>query len=576
MIQLKIMKGPQEGTLFKLQEESFSIGRSRSNEVILYDDKVSSRHAAVVRSAGKIIVRDLGSTNGTFINELPVDAAVIKNGDLLRVGDTEMVFHFSQMQPSTDTVVRLVSDEPGAGPTIRETVRSSEGSTIFDVDLGEVSLDSLAAAHRNLRALYRVNSVFNSTFDLPKLFERIMDQIFEVTLADRGVLMVVENQPLSPSASSSPSASPTPSPNLVPKVIRAREEEKDVRLVLSRTIVNQVLQRGSGILTSDAMSDDRFSSGESVAAFHIRSAMCVPIRYKEQTIGIIYVDTKISSGTFNRSDLELLTALGNEAGVAIENAKLYEANVRAERLAVLGEALANLSHYIKNVLMCMQGGGQLVQKALEEKNLASLEKGWNIVRRNERKLSGLVMDMLSYCKERQPLYEKCDLGEVVRDVIDLSGPLLEEKAIAIEHNLDEQKASAEIDAEGIVRCLLNILTNAIDAVESGKGRISIKIGKDEQAKRVFIAVTDNGCGIPPDVQPRIFEAFCSTKGSKGTGLGLAVVAKTVKEHCGSIDVQTKPGQGSTFTIHLPAVSRPGVQKFRSPHQEPGTSHGSHH
>jgi len=543
-MKLEVVGGPQQGTVFTLEEGPCTIGRSMGNEVIIYDDKVSGRHASIARSAGKLILRDMNSTNGTFLNGLPVDAAVIKNNDQVRMGDTEMIFHCMEPQGSADTaVVRLTSDSAESSPVIRETVQKPEGSTIFDVDLTGTSLETLLAAHRNLKALYRVNSVLNSTFDLSLLFERIMDQIFEVTRATRGVLIVLDEKG-----------------TLVPKVIRNKEDADGGKLVLSHTIVNQVLQRGSGILTSDAMSDDRFSAEKSIMEFQIRSAMCVPIRYKEQNTGIIYVDNKAPMGSFKRSDLELLAALAVEAGGAIENAKLYEANVRAERLAALGEALANLSHYIKNVLMCMQGGGQLVQKALEDKNLVSLEKGWNIVRRNERKLSGLVMDMLSYCKERQPLYEKCDLAEVVREVIELSGPLLQEKHIKVEHNIGKGKASVEADSEGITRALLNIITNAIDAVEPNKGTISISVSEDKPARQVLISVSDNGCGIPPDVLPKIYEAFCSTKGSKGTGLGLAVVKKTIKEHGGSIDVKTEVGHGTTFTIRLPATA--GVHKSK--------------
>ena len=186
MLQLEVVSGVQKGTVFTIEEESCNIGRGLANEVILYDEKISSRHAAIVRSAGRLLVRDLNSTNGTFLNGLPVDAAVVKNGDKLRLGDTELVIRFSEQRPDTDTaVVRLVGDGAGSGPVIRETVRSSEGSTIFDVDLGKVKLDTLLAAHRNLKAIYRVNSIFNTTFDLGVLFEKIMDQIFEVTRASR-------------------------------------------------------------------------------------------------------------------------------------------------------------------------------------------------------------------------------------------------------------------------------------------------------------------------------------------------------------------------------------------------------
>jgi len=440
------------------------------------------------------------------------------------------MFKWTKEPSGADTSsVRLVE---GARSTIQETVRSSEGSTIFNVS--EVSIDALVAAHRNLKALYQVNSVLNSTFDLSKLFERILDQIFNVTRGNRAALMVVNEK----------------TRQLEPKAVRMRDGRTPRQLTLSHTIVNEVLHQGTGILTQDAMSDDRFSSGESVTAFHIRSAMCVPIRSKEQTIGIIYVDNEESSGTFKRSDLELLTALGNEAGVAIENAKLFEANVRAERLAALGEALAGLSHYIKNILMCMQGGGQLVQRAIDEGNYASVEKGWNIVRRNERKLSALVMDMLSYCKERQPMREECNLLEIVTDVIDLSKPLMEEKAVSVVHNLADRDVMVNVDQEAMTRCLLNIISNAIDAVGPSDGKIEVNADVDEAADEVVVRIRDNGCGIPPEILPNIFDAFCSTKGAKGTGLGLAVVSKTIKEHGGTISVESEKDKGTEFTIRL--------------------------
>ena len=537
MIQLKVIKGREKGTVFDLKKDSFRIGRAIPNEVMLSDEKISGKHAQITKTAEGIVLRDIGSTNGTFLNGRPVETAFIKSGDKLRLGNTIMLFQTTDTPvPSDTTAVRVVEDKTN-GPIIQEKIHNSEGSTIFNVS--DLSIDTLLAAHRNLKALYRVNSVLSSTFDLSKLFDRIMDQIFKVTRADRGVLMVTDEK----------------TKRLEPKVIRAPDGSKPEQLTLSHTIVNEVLHRSAGVLTSDAMTDERFSSGQSVMEFHIRSAMCVPIRTNKGTIGIIYVDNKMSSGTFKRSDLELLTALGNEAGVAIENAKLYEANVRAERLAALGEALAGLSHYIKNILMCMQGGGQLVQRALDDKNLDSVEKGWDIVRRNENKLMGLVMDMLSYCKERQPVYDECNLKEIIQDVLDLSSSLLEEKSISIEHNLGGEKIVVRADTEGLTRCLLNIFSNAIDAVEPEGGKIVIDTGADESAGEVFISIKDNGCGIPEDVLPDIFDAFCSTKGAKGTGLGLAVANKVVEEHGGTVQVESEPGKGSTFTIRLPASQR---------------------
>jgi len=97
-----------------------------------------------------------------------------------------------------------------------------------------------------------------------------------------------------------------------------------------------------------------------------------------------------------------------------------------------------------------------------------------------------------------------------------------------------------------------VLSNAIDAVQPNTGRISVRISLDEEAGEAGIVIGDNGCGIPPEMLPKIFDAFCSTKGSKGTGLGLAVSRKILQEHGGSIAVESNVGEGSTFTITLPA------------------------
>ena len=538
MYQLEIAKGPQKGKKLTLGAEPLTIGRSRANELVLHDEKVSSQHAVITTSGDKLFLRDLGSTNGTMLNGRSVGEAEIRGGDRLCMGETEIVVRLVEAQPDEMPSVRIVSDTQGNGPTIHETVPSNaENSTVFAVNPEAVDIDSLVAAHRNLQALYKVNSVLSSTFDLPRLFGRILDQLFEVTRAERAVLMLLDEHNV-----------------LTPRAGRSRKGGTPEELAISSTIANLALEHGRGILITDALSDERFSEAQSIPRFHIRSAMCVPIGAKEKTIGIIYVDNKLSSGTFSRSDLELLTAFGNEAGVAIENAKLYAANVRAERLAAIGGALAGLSHYIKNVLMCMQGGAQLVQRALDEHNIQGAEKGWGILRRNERKLSGLVMDMLSYCKERGPGFEDCDLADIMQEIIDMSDLLLEDKAVTIERDFEEGgNPIVKADAEAVSRGLLNIFTNAIDAVEPNKGKIRVVVGSNDE--EAFVTIKDNGCGISKDVMPRIFEAFFSTKAAKGTGLGLAVVQKTVHEHGGSIKVDSAPGAGSTFTVCLPRMPK---------------------
>jgi hypothetical protein len=130
---------------------------------------------------------------------------------------------------------------------------------------------------------------------------------------------------------------------------------------VSRTIINEVVTKQVGVLSSNAMSDKRFTSGKSVHNFGIRSAVCVPIKGRERILGVIHVDSSVSENTYTTEQLRLLTAIGYQAGLAIDNVVLHEAAVQSERLAAVGETAAFLSHHVKNLLQALQGGIDLVE-----------------------------------------------------------------------------------------------------------------------------------------------------------------------------------------------------------------------
>ena len=135
-----------------------------------------------------------------------------------------------------------------------------------------------------------------------------------------------------------------------------RRSSPDKRIPISRTIINEVIARQVGVLSSNAMSDKRFTSGKSVHDYGIRSAICVPIKGREKILGVIHVDCSVSDQTYSTEQLRLLTAIGYQTGLAVENVWLYESAVQSERLAATGETVAFLSHHIKNILQAMVGG----------------------------------------------------------------------------------------------------------------------------------------------------------------------------------------------------------------------------
>ncbi len=184
-----------------------------------------------------------------------------------------------------------------------------------------------------------------------------------------------------------------------------------------------------------------------------------------------------------------------------------------------------------------------------------VRQGWGIVEKNQEKISNLVMDMLTFSKDREPDLSPTDMNHVVGDVVEL----MQSRAKELDVQLDWQPAAdmptLTFDPEGIHRAVLNVVTNAIDACAKTETRHACAC-RTEYCRRpraqVRVIVEDNGVGIPPEDLDQIFTLFVSRKKSRGTGLGLPVSQKILNEHGGRILVESQPGQGSRFTLELPA------------------------
>jgi signal transduction histidine kinase len=322
------------------------------------------------------------------------------------------------------------------------------------------------------------------------------------------------------------------------------------------------------VLSSNAMTDQRFSKGKSVHNLGIRSALCVPIKARrldtrspnatkshtpsaDEITGVIYIDSSVKNYTYAPDQLRLLTAIGWQAGMAIQNAKLYQAGLQAERLAAIGETTAALSHSIKNILQALRGGADVVEMGLKSNNVGQLGKGWRIVDRNLEKIYNLTMNLLVYSKQREPKLEMIQPRTLINDCLELIAPLANEKGAMCVADVDKDHPAVPLDPDGLHQILMNLLSNAIDAVEPTNGLIRVVCNYDAENKQTVIEVIDNGPGIQPAVMPHLFELFHSTKGNRGTGIGLAVTKKIVDEHEGSITVRSSPGEGTTFTVKLP-------------------------
>lgn len=229
--------------------------------------------------------------------------------------------------------------------------------------------------------------------------------------------------------------------------------------------------------------------------------------------------------------------------------------VEAERMAAVGQTVAALAHAIKNITSGLTGGMYVLEKGIEQDNKTYLSQGWDLVEGNVAKIKGMAMDLLNYCRNREPDYELCDPNEPGQEVFDLMRPYAKEAGVTLEAELDKDLSKVWFDRQGIHRSLLNLVTNAVDACTdlrctSKTKEVTLRSLKTK-GWTVEYQVEDNGCGMDEETRSKIFQSFFSTKGSRGTGLGLMITKKIIDEHGGVIEMVSEEGKGTIFRIRLP-------------------------
>lgn len=547
MASLFVMQGRDRGKRFELPTE-LTLGRDASNLIQLNDSEVSRQHARVRKEETGFTLSDLGSSNGSFVNNEPVKERVLRTGDRVLLGRSLMLFTESQEHSSQNLAheVDIVGELQASGSRILKSVGQEE-SQIFRVP---DSADSpwLARARSNLQIMYRTALAVSHTLDIDQLLHRIMELIFEWVEADRGLIML-----------SSPETG-----ELEPAVSRNRKGTKaDEKLSVSRTILDYVLQHKEGVLTSDAREDVRWDPANSILNLGVREAICVPMQGRYGIVGVIYIDTYTPPGKlplrtankFTEEHLKLMVAIGHQAALAVEDTSYYSAMVHAERLAAMGQTIATLSHHIKNILQGIRGGSYLIEEGLKGSDQDVIRRGWRIVEKNQERISSLVLDMLTFSKDREPELIPSDLNETITDVVELMQTRAAEAIVQLVWQPRAELPKFTFDPELLHRAILNVVTNAIDACEKQDGaKVEVSIDFAPGDRIVRITVADNGEGIAPDDIKKIFSVFESRKGSRGTGLGLPVSQKILREHGGDIQVESTLGIGSRFILELPALA----------------------
>lgn len=510
---------------YKIPANGLVLGRSVDCDIVLGYQSVSRKHARIWLEGEDLCIEDLGSSNGIELNNLRTLRGCLNDGDEVQVG--EVTFRIAR---TADSTLGHSFITPRRAAELRQEIIESTNNP-------------------RLVLLYRAASLLGGVFNLGQLLDEILRLIFEAIPARRGfVLTMGEDEHAEP----------------VMHASCAQEGEAPQGPPLSKTLVRHVLTRREAMLTLDAATDERFEASDSIVGHNIHAAMCAPLIAQDRVVGAIYVDTGAGARPFGMGDLELLSAVAGVVGVAVENARLYEENLRRERAAAVGTATASLGHCVKNILSGIRGGTDLVTMALQKRDLNLVERAWPILGRSIDRVDLLVNNMLSYSKDRQPQRQPIDLRDLLNEVADNQAQRAEHAGVTLTRQI-ERGPLFSADPTDLHRVLLNLLVNAIEACEKSKGTVTLRCRQD--AEGAHIEVADTGPGIPEAVLKRLPEAFLSTKGGSGTGLGLVCAYKIVREHGGRIDVHSAPGEGAVFRVFLPHEARPGLATQRIPAPE---------
>lgn len=306
-VELIVIKGLKKGMRFSLKEDEITIGRGKDNTIVLEDARVSRHHCCIVRhEADKYEMRDLNSTNKTLINDTEIRAKDLVAGDQIQVGST--LFLFTTVKDAERISQEEILKKGTRLITVTEMKIAPEESRILDSSIIGDNMEALKKAHKDLAIIYKIGTLINSIQDTEELLNILADKLVEVMRPDRVVLMLFGNG----------------RGKVVNRVVRTKYGTIEGAGDISMSMVHEATSEGMAILSYDALADERFKHKQSVILNRIRSAMCVPIKSRDMVWGVIYIDTHIRVGKFSEQDLQFLSIIANQAGIAIQNAKLYE------------------------------------------------------------------------------------------------------------------------------------------------------------------------------------------------------------------------------------------------------------
>ena len=517
MLALEVIRGVDQGRTYPLPDgEPQLLGRS-SEALPLTDRSVSRRHAELTPDGESWWLDDLQSANGTWLNGRRVEQRIA-----LRVGDEITC---------GETVLRMVEAARligGPAAMADAPVDVPSGGTVAMSEQQELPA-TLEAAQARLRMLESLSSLVVSAGSASELLEHVVDMIMKEFSAETVFVLL----------------SSKGEEGMPPFVKRGKHE------AWSESIVQRVRNQRRPLLVIDAAVDPRFKNDESISKHGHRSLMATPLQMGDSIFGLILIEQREAPAAWTESDIRLLSAVSKQVSLAIVNADAAANKLQRARLISMGETVATISHAVKNIMQGLRGGAGAIELALSRGDLEMAGEAWPILSRNLDRIHDLTFNMLAWSRSASLETERVQVGPIIQEAIDLLAVQCRHRKVTIHLEGDQDLPPVPVDASAFHQAILNLLTNAIEAVSAKTGRIVVRLQVDDSCDWVIIGVEDNGDGIEPNRQAEVFQPFASSKGQRGTGLGLAVTRKIAEEHAGSLELDEAFTAGARFLLRLP-------------------------
>jgi HD-GYP domain-containing protein (c-di-GMP phosphodiesterase class II) len=291
--------------------QTIGLGRLKGSDMTVDDEAASRRHCTITARENLCVLADLQSANGTFVNERRVATTELAKGDKIRIGSTVIELLDANAPDSTvrhnHSTTSLSLVEASSQKLVQRAVDPTKLEFLSQIYERNDQENLLALAQKYLTTLHKVSDILSRASSVETLFDSILSAILEVSGGDRAAILM---------------RSANGAGNDVDLVAaRTKDGGATGAVTLSRTVVNDVLEKGISVFTNDALADERYVAGKSIVQQQIRSVMCAPMRTTDTILGVLYVDSKVVR-EFNEAELELLAAVGNQAGIALHRARL--------------------------------------------------------------------------------------------------------------------------------------------------------------------------------------------------------------------------------------------------------------